>query len=82
MRSNQVPLSLRNIVADILEISPDEVTPDLSSASVETWDSFRHLQLILALESEFSVQFDPLHIPELTTVAKIEAVLEQKGGRV
>jgi acyl carrier protein len=81
MSSNQVPLSLRNIVADILEISPDEVSPDLSSASVETWDSFRHLQLILALESEFGVQFDPQQIPELTTVAEIEAVLEQKGVR-
>ena len=81
MSSNQVPLSLRNIVADILEISPEEVTPDLSSASVETWDSFRHLQLILALESEFGVQFDPQQIPELTTVAEIEAVLEQKGVR-
>jgi acyl carrier protein len=82
MSSNQVPLSLRNIVADILEIPPDEVTTGLSSDSVETWDSFRHLQLILAVEAEFGVQFDPLQIPELTTVAKIEAVLEQKGGRV
>jgi acyl carrier protein len=75
----QVPSSLRDIVADTLEISPDEVSPDLSSDSVESWDSFRHLQLILAIESEFGVQFDPEQIPELTTVAKIEAVLEQMG---
>jgi acyl carrier protein len=79
MNSQQVPSSLRDIVADTLEISPDEVSPDLSSGSVETWDSFRHLQLILAIESEFGVQFDPQEIPELTTVAKIKAVLEQKG---
>ena len=79
MSSQQVPSSLRDIVADILEIPPDEVNPELSSDSVETWDSFRHLQLILAIESEFGVQFDPQQIPELTTVAKLEAVLEQKG---
>ena len=79
MTSQQVPSSLRDIVADTLEISPDEVSPELSSDSVETWDSFRHLQLILAIESEFGVQFDPQQIPELTTVARIEAVLEQKG---
>ena len=79
MSSQQVPSSLRDIVADILEIPPDEVNPELSSDSVETWDSFRHLQLILAIESEFGVQFDPQQIPELTTVARIEAVLEQKG---
>ena len=82
MNSQQVPLSLREIVADVLEISPEEVRPDLSSASVESWDSFRHLQLILAIESEFGVQFDPQQIPELTTVASIEVVLEQKGVKV
>ena len=79
MSSQQVPSSLRDIVADTLEISPDEVSPELSSDSVESWDSFRHLQLILSIESEFGVQFDPQQIPELTTVAKIEAALEQKG---
>ena len=82
MNSQQVPLPLRDVVADVLEISPEEVRPDLSSASVETWDSFRHLQLILAIESEFGVQIDPQQIPDLTTVASIEAVLEQKGVKV
>ena len=76
---SSVPSSHRDVVADTLEVSPDEVSPDLSSDSVESWDSFRHLQLILSIESEFGVQFDPQQIPELTTVAKIEAVLEQKG---
>jgi acyl carrier protein len=82
MNSQQVPLLLRDVVADVLEISPEEVKPDLSNASVETWDSFRHLQLMLAIESEFGVQFDPQLIPDLTTVARIEAALEQKGVRV
>ena len=82
MSSQQIPSSLREIVADTLEISPEDVSRDLSSASVDTWDSFRHLQLILAIESEFGVQFDPQQIPELTTVATIEAVLEQKGVKI
>jgi len=82
MSSQQVPSSLRDIIADTLEISSTEVTPDLSGDSVETWDSFRHLQLILALEEEYGVQFDPQQIPDLTTVAKIQAALEQKGANL
>jgi acyl carrier protein len=78
--SQQVPSSLRNIFADTLEISSDEVTPELSADSVETWDSFRHLQLILSIEDEYGVQFDPQKIPELTTVAKVQEALEQKGA--
>jgi acyl carrier protein len=80
MSSQQVPSSLRNIFADTLEISSDEVTPELSADSVETWDSFRHLQLILSIEDEYGVQFDPQKIPELTTVAKVQEALEQKGA--
>ncbi len=80
MSSQQVPQSLRNILADTLEISSDEVTPELNASSVEAWDSFRHLQLILTLEEEYGVQFDPQAIPELVTVGKIQEVLEQKGA--
>lgn len=80
MSSQQVPSSLRDILADILEISPDQVTPELGVGTVETWDSFRHLQAILALEGEYGVQFDPQRIAELTTVSQIQAELEAKGA--
>jgi len=80
MSSQQVPPSLRDILADILEVSPDEVTPELGVGTIESWDSFRHLQAILAIEGEYGVQFDPQRIAELTTVAQIQAELEAKGA--
>ena len=79
MNSQQVPSSLRDILADILEISPEEVTPQLGVGTIENWDSFRHLQAILAIEGEYGVQFDPQRIADLTTVALIQAELEGKG---
>lgn len=80
MSSQQIPASLREIFADTLEIPVGEVTPELSMESAETWDSFRHLQLVLSIEDEYGVQFDPQKIPELTTVAKVLEALEQKGA--
>jgi acyl carrier protein len=80
MNSQPVPASLRDLLADTLEISPEEVTPELNTESVEAWDSFRHLQLMLAIEGEYGVQFDPQQIPELTTVAKIQNALQAKGA--
>lgn len=82
MISQQVPSSLRDILADILEIPPDEVTPDLGVGMVETWDSFRHLQVILAIEGEYGVQFDPQRIPELTSVALLQTELDAKGAKL
>jgi len=82
MTSQQVPSSLRDILADILEISPDQVTPELGIGTVENWDSFRHLQAILAIEGEYGVQFDPQRIAELTTVSQIQAELVLKGAQL
>jgi acyl carrier protein len=79
MSSQPVPSSLRELLADILEVSPEEITPESGAETVETWDSFRHLQAILAIEGEYNVQFDPARIAELTTVAKIQAELAAKG---
>jgi len=67
------------LLADVLEISPDEITPETSMATVETWDSFRHLQAVLAIEGEYNVQLDPQRIPELTSVGLLQAELEKKG---
>lgn len=82
MSSQQVPPSLREILADILEISPEMVTPDLGMETIDSWDSFRHLQAILAIEGEYGVQFDPQQIPELTTVSHIQKILEEKGVKL
>jgi acyl carrier protein len=79
MSSQQVPSSLRDILADILEVSPDEVTAETGVGTIDSWDSFRHLQAILAIEGEYGVQFDPQRIADLTTVALIQSELEAKG---
>lgn len=79
MSSHQVPSSLRELLADILEISPNEVTTELTTDTLETWDSFRHLQVMLALEAEYGVQFDPQRMPELTSVVALQSELEKKG---
>jgi acyl carrier protein len=80
MSSPQVPSSLRDLLADIFEIEPEEVTPELGVGTIDSWDSFRHLQAILAVEGEYGVQFDPQRIAELTTVAKLQAELDKKGA--
>jgi len=80
MNVEQVPSSLRELLADIFEISPEQVTPEFSMETADNWDSFRHLQAMLALEGEYGVQFDPQRIPELTNVALLQAELKKKGA--
>ena len=45
------------------------------------WDSFAHINLIIAIESSFNVEFDSDEISELVSVAKISKSLAGKLER-
>jgi acyl carrier protein len=77
--SSSVPTRLSGVLADVFGATPEAITLETAVGKLEGWDSFGHLQAVLALESEFGVQFDPAKIPELTSVAKLKAYLEAKG---
>ncbi len=81
MSSSAVSERLRKTLADVFDIPAAEVTPDLIAGAVPAWDSVGHLQAILALETEFGVQFDPDRMAGLTSVRRLQAELESLGVR-
>jgi acyl carrier protein len=58
---------IKGIMADILKVDSNSVNETTTSDTVETWDSLRHVSLILALEEEFNVEFDDDKIGELVS---------------
>ena len=69
---------LKRIFADVFEIAPDRIQPDSSPDNIETWDSIHHLNLVVALEQEFGVQFEPEEIEQLLSFELVEALLREK----
>ena len=70
--------NVRRIVSDVFEIPEESVKPDSSPDNVDTWDSIHHLNMVLALEQEFGVQFTPEEIEQLLSVELIVALVEEK----
>jgi acyl carrier protein len=68
----------RAIVADIFEVPVERILPESSPDTIETWDSIHHLNLVLALEQEFGIQFSPEEIEQLLSVELIVALLAEK----
>jgi acyl carrier protein len=62
---------LRRVFADVFAIEGDAVTDEGSPGSIEAWDSISHLNLVLALEGEFMIQFEAEEIPELASFRAI-----------
>lgn len=56
----------------------DAVSAQLSQKTCSKWDSIGHLNLILALEAEFGVAFEPEEIAEMRTFEDVRKMLSEK----
>jgi acyl carrier protein len=72
---------LSRIFADVFEIPIEQVRPDSSPENIENWDSTRHLSLVVAMEQEFDVQFEPEEIEQLLSFELIHSLLAAKFSR-
>ena len=64
-----------NIVSRVFETEVNENTDQKNCAA---WDSLRHLNLIIELEDEFNVSFEPEEIAQLKSITLIEELISQK----
>lgn len=73
---------VRGIAADILSLPGEQITLESSAHTIESWDSVQHLNLVLALEQEFGLQFEPEEIERMNAIRQILVVLQSKlnGG--
>lgn len=56
-----------------------KIGDDFSADKEELWDSMKHIEIIMTLEEEFDISFDPKDIPQLKSLSKIiEKVKELK----
>jgi acyl carrier protein len=70
--------AVQRIFADIFGVPLESIRPDSSPETIETWDSLQHLNLVLALEQEFQVQFDPEEIETLISPERVSAIVGEK----
>jgi acyl carrier protein len=69
----------RSTVGTILGIPEEQVTDDLSSETVDTWDSLNHINLIGALEQEFGLVLGANSLDDCQSVAQLKALLTEHG---
>ena len=75
--NEQVLTRVREIASDILQT---EVALDSSPETIDTWDSVQHLNLMLAIEEEYSFQFLPEEMDQAKTVGQIAQLVSARRG--
>lgn len=68
---------LRNVIATVLNVDPALIGPGASSDTIESWDSLRHMNLVLALEEEFGVSLPDEDAANATSYPLLVVVLQE-----
>ena len=69
---------LKKLMSNTFCVSVDKIDDDTSQGSLDLWDSLKHMNLIIALEEEFEIEFDENEINELLNFKLIKMILETK----
>ncbi len=79
--NNQPPLKSQIIavVSGVFALPPEVVAEGVSPDRIETWDSEKHVELVVALEDHFGCMFEPEEVPELISLEQMETIISRHG---
>lgn len=69
---------LKSVIATVLEIDAAEIDEESSIDTIESWDSLKHMDLILSLEEEFGITVPDHEAGELTSYSLIKLVVNEQ----
>ena len=78
MQQSDIYDQLTAILRDTFDDDTLVVTPTLAAADVPEWDSFNHINLIVAIESRFKIKFQTAELEELHTVGHLADLIAKK----
>jgi acyl carrier protein len=78
MQQQDIYAQLTTIFHDLFDDDTIVLTPSLTAAGVPEWDSFNHINLIVAVESKFGIKFQTAELESLHTVGHLADLIQSK----
>ena len=78
MQQQEIYAQLTEILRDIFDDDTLELRPGLSAADVPEWDSFNHINLIVAIEARFKIKFQTAELESIQTVGHLADLIQNK----
>jgi acyl carrier protein len=69
---------INRLIKSVFDLSDSQVSQDLSKDAIPRWDSLTHMDLIISLEKEFSLQLSIDDIVRMRSLDSIRAVVAEK----
>jgi acyl carrier protein len=70
---------LKQIFADVFGVDSNFIDENSSVDTIEKWDSFNHMKLVLVLEEQYDVKFQMDQTIEMLSYPLVKVVLSEHG---
>jgi acyl carrier protein len=70
---------IKKVMSKVFKVDINSVDENASPDTIESWDSLKHMELILALEEEFNVELTPEETVEILSYKLIKITLKDHG---
>jgi acyl carrier protein len=78
MQQQDIYTDLTPIFRDLFDDDTLVLSPGLTAADVPEWDSFNHINLIVAVESRFGIKFQTAELESMHTVGHLVDLIQSK----
>ncbi len=78
MERQEIFQRLTTIFRQVLGHDEIVLTPETTADDVEDWDSFNHVNLVVAVEMEFGIKFTSPELDDLKNVGDFVALIEKR----
>ena len=81
MTHDEIFAKVTAIMREAFEDGDLAPAPDATADDIDAWDSINHVTLIVALENEFAIRFEPEEITAPQNFGELVALVESKLSR-
>ena len=78
MQEAEVYTALTDIFRDVFMRDDMELRPELTAKDVPGWDSFKQIEIIIALEEKYGIKFHTRELDSLANVGDLARVVAAK----
>ena len=69
---------LQEVFREVFDDDELEISESTTADDIEEWDSLTHIQLIVAVETAFSIKFSIVETMKLKNVGELIALIDKK----
>ena len=74
---NKIENRIKNVLSAVFDIPVQEINDNSSSDTIDSWDSLKHMNLIIALEEEFNITIPDTEVANMLTFGLVLLIVKE-----